>query len=94
MENSSATFSDIILNIINFSILQLCSLELYPTNLDKYWKSNDEFSNVALYDLSKDPSETTNLAKQYPDLVKELLAEAEHAIKDAPKQTFTMVNSL
>ena len=65
---------------------------MIPSNLEKYLKSNDDFSNVALYDLHKDPSETTNLAKQYPDLVKELLAEAEYAIKDAPKQTFTMVN--
>ena len=61
------------------------------TDLDKYWKSDDEFSTVALYDLSKDPSETTNLATLYPELVKELLAEAELAIKNAPKQTFTMV---
>ena len=62
-----------------------------PTDLDKYWKSDDEFSTVALYDLSKDPSETTNLASLYPELVEELLAEAELAIKNAPKQTFTMV---
>ena len=67
---------------------------MHPSDLDKYWNSNDEFSNVALYDLSKDPSETTNLARQFPDLVVELLAEAEYAIKDAPKQIFTMVISL
>ena len=64
-----------------------------PSDLEKYLQSTDPFSNVALYDLHKDPSETTNLAKQYPDLVKELLAEAEYAIKDAPKQFFTFVNS-
>ena len=67
------------------------SSELRSTDLDKYWKSDDEFSTVALYDLSKDPSETTNLASLYPELVEELLAEAELAIKNAPKQTFTMV---
>ena len=67
---------------------------MHPSDLDKYWNSNDEFSNVALYDLSKDPSETTNLARQFPDLVVELLAEAENAIKDAPKQIFTMVISI
>ena len=67
------------------------SSEMRPTDLDKYWKSDDEFSTVALYDLSKDPSETTNLATLYPELVKELLAEAELAIENAPKQTFTMV---
>ena len=68
-------------------------LDMRPSDLEKYLHSNDEFSNVALYDLHKDPAETTNLAKQYPDLVKELLAEAEYAIKDAPKQFFTFVNS-
>ena len=67
---------------------------MFPSNLEKYLQSKDPFSNVALYNLHKDPAETTNLAKQYPELVKELLAEAENAIKNAPRQTFTMVNFL
>ena len=39
---------------------------------------------VSLFNLEEDPQETTNLASTHPNLVKELLAEAEDAIKNAP----------
>ena len=39
-----------------------------------------------MFNLDEDPHEITNLANDYPDLVRELLREAEEAIKDAPKQ--------
>lgn len=38
--------------------------------------------SLALYNLEKDISETNNLAEQYPELVKELLIEAEAARQD------------
>jgi len=33
---------------------------------------------MQLYDLSKDPAETTNLYARHPEIVKELLAELKH----------------
>ena len=67
---------------------------MHLSDLAKYWESKDPYSNVALYDLDRDPSETTNLAHEYPKLVEDLLAEAEAAIKDAPSQAFTLVKHL
>jgi arylsulfatase A-like enzyme len=45
---------------------------------------------VELFDLSKDPSETTNLADQYPDKVKELQAWAVDLSKQAVPPLFLM----
>ena len=39
---------------------------------------------VSLFHLPDDPQEKTNLATTYPDLVKELLAEAEEVVENAP----------
>ena len=39
----------------------------------------------------QDPSESTNLASQHPGLVRELLAEAEAALGDAPLQVVLVV---
>lgn len=64
---------------------------MFPSDLQKYRNSRDPFSNVALFDLDTDPAETTNLAGKYPNLVEELLKEAEGAIKDAPRQVNSMV---
>ena len=41
---------------------------------------------VSLFNLEDDPQEANNLANQFPDLVKELLEEAEDVLKDAPDQ--------
>ena len=41
---------------------------------------------VSLFNLDNDPQEATNLASKHPDLVKELLEEAEEHVKKAPKQ--------
>ena len=38
-----------------------------------------------MFNLEDDPQESQNLAKVYPEIVEELLKEAEEAIKDAPK---------
>ncbi len=49
-----------------------------------YNKAEDwiEFSEPVLYDLEKDIGETTNLASQYPKIVKDLLKEIERARGD------------
>ena len=39
-----------------------------------------------IYHRFQDPTESENLANKHPDLVKELLAEAEVVLKDAPMQ--------
>ena len=41
---------------------------------------------MSLFNLDDDPQEVNNLASQFPDLVKELLEEAEDVLKDAPDQ--------
>ena len=38
-----------------------------------------------LFDLENDPRETTNIADQYPDIVKDLLAGVERYKKDQPE---------
>ena len=53
-----------------------------------YRKIQDEdppYPVVSLFNLENDPQETRNLAKNYPELVEELLEEAEIAIENAPK---------
>ena len=52
----------------------------------KMQKEDPVYPVVSLFNLEDDPQETTNLADNYPELVEELLKEAEEAIKDAPKQ--------
>ena len=37
---------------------------------------------LALYDLSKDPAETTNVAENHPEVMKKLLQMAEEARKE------------
>ena len=39
---------------------------------------------------AQDPTESVNLADQHPELVKELLAEAEVILKDAPLQVWIL----
>ena len=60
--------------------------------MDKWIKSIDPLAGVFLYDIEKDPSESNNLAKIYPELVIELLQEAEEKIKEAPAQEFGFVS--
>ena len=66
-------------------------LEIYPSDLEKWYKSSDPFAGVFLYNLDEDPAESNNLADKYPELVKELLREAEESIEDAPPQQLTAV---
>ena len=65
--------------------------DLYHTDLKKWNDSTDALSGVFLYDIVKDPSESKNLAALHPDLVKQLLLEAEAAIRHAPPQEFGLV---
>ena len=54
------------------------------SNLKELKKKHQEVCpKVSLFDLKSDPEENENLADKYPELVKELLAEAEDAVKDA-----------
>eukprot|EP00091_Calanus_sinicus_P007026 TRINITY_DN17893_c0_g1_i1.p1 TRINITY_DN17893_c0_g1~~TRINITY_DN17893_c0_g1_i1.p1 ORF type:complete len:170 (-),score=45.04 TRINITY_DN17893_c0_g1_i1:121-630(-) len=63
--------------------------ELYQSDLAHYQKEQEadpQYPMVSLFNLDDDPQETNNLAGKHPELVKELLAEAEDVLKDAPKQ--------
>ena len=64
---------------------------MYPTDLNKWNGTKDALSGVFLYDIVKDPSESKNLADLHPDLVKQLLLEAEAVIRHAPPQEFGLV---
>ena len=46
-------------------------------------KGQTKYEPVALYDLSSDPSETTNLASAQPDRVNEMQARLQTFLKDA-----------
>ena len=67
----------------------------YKTDLEKWNKSHSMINpKVSLFNLADDPDETDNLAEEFPDLVTELLAEAEEAVKDAkPSLVGLMVHS-
>ena len=57
------------------------------SNLDKLKQKHQEVCpKVSLFNLKTDPEENENLADKNQDLVLELLAEAENAVKDAPPQ--------
>ena len=56
-------------------------------------KNNTKYPMVALFDLDTDPTESVNLAYDKPDLVRELLAEAEEIVENAPKQYTSLVSS-
>jgi len=61
----------------------------YPSDLKHYMErqaADPEYPLVSLFNLEQDPTESVNLADQHPELVKELLAEAEVNLKDAPLQ--------
>ena len=58
----------------------------YKTDLEKFNKSHSIMNpKVSLFNLADDPEEMDNLAEDFPDLVKELLAEAEDVVKDASR---------
>ena len=65
---------------------------MYPTDINEWKSSSDPLAGVFLYDVEKDPSESNNLANIHPDLVIELLKEAEEHIKDATPQEFGLVS--
>jgi len=67
----------------------------YKTDLEKWNKSHSLINpKVSLFNLADDPDETDNLAEEFPDLVKELLAEAEEVVKDAkPSIVGNMIHS-
>ena len=56
----------------------------FKSNLEEFKKKHQEVCpKVSLFNLMLDPQENENLADKYPELVLELLAEAENAVKDA-----------
>jgi hypothetical protein len=50
----------------------LADRELKKTNPKKFQELRAKLPPVQLYNLAKDPGETTNLYKQHPEIVKEL----------------------
>ena len=68
----------------DFGVVRSVYKAFYKTDLEKFNKSHSVINpKVSLFNLADDPDETDNLAEDYPDLVKELLAEAEEVVKDA-----------
>ena len=69
--------------------------EFYKTDLEKFNKSHSVINpKVSLFNLADDPEEQENLAGDFPDLVIELLAEAEEVVKDeTPSLVGNMVHS-
>lgn len=60
---------------------------MYPSDLTKWsHKHTSIYPTVSLFNLDKDPQEVNNLAAENPDMVRELLAEAEEAVSRAPDQ--------
>ena len=53
--------------------------------LVKEQEKDPAYPLVSLFNLDEDPQESNNLAKEYPDLVRELLEEAEKLIEKAPR---------
>ena len=45
---------------------------------------------ILILSRAQDPTESVNLADQHPELVKEMLAEAEVILKDAPLQVWIL----
>ena len=64
-----------LLNLEEVSILVMLPLE-----------ERQVLTIALLHHCFQDPTESQNLANQHPELVKELLAEAELVLKDAPMQ--------
>merc|ERR1711970_1629988 len=62
---------------------------VYRSDLEHYVKEQEkhpEYPMVSLFNLEDDPQEVNNLATKFPDLVKELLDEAEAVLKNADDQ--------
>merc|ERR1711892_199894 len=60
--------------------------EPYKSDLVYFLKeqeSDPAYPMVSLFHLPDDPQEKTNLANTYPELVKELLAQAEEVVENA-----------
>ena len=55
---------------------------------DGKWKfhTSVKFKNIQLYDLSKDPSESNNVATKYPNVVRELSAKMAAWLDELPKE--------
>ena len=73
-----------------------CTIQDLFTNQEKFdldvlvkkQEKDPEYPLVSLFNLDEDPQESNNLAKEYPDLVRELLEEAEKLIEKAPRCGF------
>ena len=48
------------------------------------WYAKREGYQTLLFNIEKDPQETTNIASQHPDIVKDLLLDLDHYEKDIP----------
>eukprot|EP00091_Calanus_sinicus_P008959 TRINITY_DN21278_c0_g1_i1.p1 TRINITY_DN21278_c0_g1~~TRINITY_DN21278_c0_g1_i1.p1 ORF type:complete len:198 (-),score=25.69 TRINITY_DN21278_c0_g1_i1:25-618(-) len=60
---------------------------MYKSDLSKWSEKHTAiYPTVSLFNLEEDPQETNNLAGEHPDMVKDLLAEAEKVVSSAPPQ--------
>jgi len=62
---------------------------LYKSDLERFLTEQNkhpEYPLVSLFNLDEDPQEAFNLATKFPELVRELLEEAEEVLKKAPDQ--------
>merc|ERR1719318_868451 len=60
---------------------------MFKTDLSKWSERHTTiYPTVSLFNLDEDPQEANNLAEKHPELVKDLLSEAENVISGAPSQ--------
>ena len=83
---------NILFLMLNVTLIKDIISDMFSSDLNKWKDSLDPLAGVFLYDIVKDPSESNNLASIHPELVAELLKEAEEEIKDAPPQEFGFVS--
>ena len=62
------------------------SLQCVPLENIHFCPCSSNWNRSSLHQCFQDPTESENLANKHPELVKELLAEAELVLKDAPMQ--------
>jgi len=58
-----------------------------PGGTEKYWGDRTSARAGSLFNLKKDPSETTDVSMQHPEVVSELTRRVESAMKDLKKNT-------
>ena len=68
------------------NMLKRVSLQRVPLENIHFCPCSSNWNRSSLHQCFQDPTESENLANKHPELVKDLLAEAEVVLKDAPMQ--------